>query len=624
MRLLTCLPGTRSRCKVCLLALAVSLVSCGGGSSSDTAVDSAPSSPTTPSTPETPSTPVPTSPTPVSEDVLDSSAAAARFLTQATFGPTLDDIEGLVGGSVSEWVLAQFDQPPSYFIDYLEDFEQSELIAIDWLRSFSNTFAFWHHSINAQDQLRQRVAFALSEILVVSSYTDDFFQDEPIPIASYQDILIDHAFGNYLDMLKEVTYSPTMGRYLTYMGNQKADPESGRVPDENYAREILQLFSTGLLALNMDGSVQTDSSGAQIELYSNEDITGLAKVFTGLDIDWQRAQGFDNYGEAFAIPMVMYEEWHSAQEKSFLGLTIAANTEGEESIDLALEHIFSQSSVAPFIARQLIQRLVTSHPEPDYIERVAMAFENGQFTMPNGDLVGEARKGDMQATIAAILLDPDARHDVMDADLDLALYGKVREPVLRFSAWARAFELQSVSPELMPSLWFTSDADSLNQHPYRSNSVFNFYRPGYVAPGTETGALGLTMPELQVVNASSVPGYINFITGFTMAWVQVDGEAWAREFAKEGIDVDLSAADDSFLPIYDREVALAEDAHLLIDHLDILLLSGNLSDNTRAEVIAAIELVPLSNTGADYDGAELRVQLAIIMLMTSADFLVQR
>ena len=278
---------------------------------------------------------------------------------------------------------------------------------------FANTLTnlFIDEAIAGDDQLRQRMVFALSEIIVVSSNSD--LDDYPESMAYYVDILSDNAFGNYRDLLKEITYAPAMASYLTYLANEKGDPEMGRVPDENYARELLQLFTIGLNELNQDGSVKL-SGGQPVEIFDNDDITGLAKVFTGMSV--KGSEFYDLFNDCntrndcpqFYQPLEVFADFHSDLEKEFLGLTIPANTAGVQSIDMALDEIFSHPNVAPFVSRQLIQRFVTSHPQPAYIRRVANAFDAGRFTLPDGTVVGTSRRGDLKATLAAVLLDNNA------------------------------------------------------------------------------------------------------------------------------------------------------------------------------------------------------------------------
>ena len=547
---------------------------------------------------------------------FESAASTSRFIQHATFGATPSDIENLTGQSASLWFTEQLAMPMSLKRSVVTEFTPEGDIDEDEFYPLyigSTTIGFWRHAITAKDQLRQRMAFALSEILVVSNAGGDELTDYPEAVSSYQDILIYHAFGNYRNLLEAVTYAPAMGFYLTYMGNMKGDDTTGRVPDENYARELLQLFTLGVVALNPDGSEQKDDNGNPIELYNNDDITGLARVFTGLDINYDAAEETGQH--EFAIPMAVYPELHSEKDKTFLNTQIAAGTGAKQSISLALDHIFNHENLPPFIGKQLIQRLVTSNPSTGYVSRVATAFEQGQFLLPNGTLVGTKLRGDLTATLAAILFDSEATGEQLNST------GKIREPILRFTQWARAFEVQNVTPEYQQRLWDTSPASMLSQHPYGARSVFNFFRPGYAAPGTETAANGLVAPELQITNASSIPGYINFITFYIASLQQeVDVEALQADFDDNNIPLDAKNARDSFFTDYDKELALAGDVDALLQHLNILLSAEQLSSGT----LTKIKNIVASVKEDDQDGYLLRVKVAILLVMTSPDYLVQK
>jgi uncharacterized protein (DUF1800 family) len=444
------------------------------------------------------------------------------------------------------------------------------------------------------------MAFALSQILV---YSDAENSDQPMR-AYYQDVLIQNAFGNYRDLLEEVTYSPAMGEWLTYRGNRKGDPRKGRMPDENYAREVLQLFSIGLVELNMDGSPKLDAQGQQIETYSNADIEGLARVFTGLS--WAGGEFWKRPQDGYIRRMEMYPEQHSELEKTFLGTTIAAGTSGEETIQRALDAIFNHPNVAPFVSRQLIQRFTQSDPSPEYIERVASAFEAGSFTAQGGQRFGRGQRGDLQATLAAILLDPSLFDAPSSGGTIVA--GKVREPVLRFAHWARAFDVQGLDAYNERRLLDTRSTDNaLGQQAFRSPSVFNFYRPGYIAPGTETGAQNITAPEFQIVNESSSIGYLNFMTEF----------AFDRG-SQRNRDI------DTYKPDYRDELALVGDPTALVDHLDDLLTGSRMSDTEKADIVDIISTIEIrtnseENTAADHEDI---VQTAVSLVLNSPSYAV--
>ena len=593
------------------------LTACGGsGGGEDTAI-------LPPEVTDPPVTPPPV----VASSEFATANSTSRFLTQATFGPTKEDVSSLTGTDPSTWFLAELAKPATLNLDevedYVETFEPQDDISA--VQTASTSFTFWRNAVTADDQLRQRMAFALSQILVVSNFGGEVLTDIPEAIGYYQDVLTLNALGNYRELLEAVTYSPAMAEYLTYLGNRRADPTTGRVPDENYAREILQLMSIGVLDINADGTLKLDGNGEPIEIYDNTDITGLAKVFTGLffagvtTID----DGLDEFERDWTAPLAMYDGIHSPEEKSFLGTTIPANTGGAASIDLALDHIMSMPQVGPFIGRQLIQRFTTSNPDPDYIARVASAFDSGSYALPNGTLVGDGRKGDLSATIAAVLFDPDAQ---MEAALADQQFGKIREPVLRFTHWARAFGVNADQPEYNLSLYGTDGTNALSQHPYRARSVFNFYRPGYVAPGTQSGALGLTVPELQIVNASSTPGYINFMTYHALG-VQAENDEEVLEvqdlFADSGVPFDEAAFRRSFVAAYTEERGLVGDTTAFVDHLDDLLTYGTMSSQTKSDIIATLQSLGEPDID-DPDYVDTIVEVGVVLVMTSPDYLVQR
>lgn len=592
------------------------LAGCGGGNSTPPPVANVPP----PSVP-----PPPTS----DSGAFRSDESTTRFLTMATFGPDPNDVAALTGTSPSEWIRAEFNKPESPFLSDVQSYydigTRPAGEVLDGFDYGATTWVFWRNAVEGDDQLRQRLVFALSQITVVSSGSSGLLGIFPQTVGYFQDILSEHAFGNYRDLLKDVTYSPAMAEFLTYLGNQRADPATGRVPDENYAREILQLFTVGLIGLNSDGTPQLDTNGNPIEIYDNNDITELAKVFTGLyNPELNLRQGLfarlDRISQAARRPLIMNNQAHSPESKTFLDVTIPANTPGDQSIDLALDGIMAHPNVGPFVGRQLIQRLVTSNPSPNYVRRVATAFDQGSFVLPDGSTVGAGRKGDMQATIAAILFDPeiDPENGTIDDN-----FGKVREPILRLTHFLRAFDADITSPEYAFVLYDTSPINALAQHPFRSPSVFNFYRPGYVAPGTLSGALGLTAPELQIVNASSTPGYINLLTYGTLK-IQEDRFASVRPlFTASSVPFDDVRARQTFVPDYSDALPLAGNPEGLIDYLDGLLLYGSMTAQTRQELIATLEAYPsvaLQTTEQQEDF----IGFAVLLVMSSPDYLVQR
>ena len=365
---------------------------------------------------------------------------AARFLTQATFGPTDADIDRVMAIGAGQ------DQV----------FE-----------------SFWRQALTGEDQLRQRWAYALSQVFVISM-ADGNVGNNPRAVAAWLDMLGDKGQGSYRNLLESVSRHPLMGQYLSHLRNQKADPGTGRVPDENYAREVMQLFSIGLIELNADGTARTDGSKA-LETYTAADVAGLAKVFTGWSWacpEWPdnscffggSANGNSDPDRSFSA-MLGYPQYHSTEEKMFLGATIAAQSlsDPQASLRVALDALAAHPNVGPFIGRQLIQRLVTSNLSPQYVAAVGAAFKNSG--------------GDMKAMLRAVLLNPEARRVAHTQ-------GKLREPVLKLSAFLRAFGFTSDSGNFRAGNT-DNPSSALGQTPMRSPSVFNFYRPGYVAPDTE-------------------------------------------------------------------------------------------------------------------------------------------
>ena len=507
-----------------------------------------------------------------------------------------------MGSDAAAVLRAQFDMPREAYLPRV--MALYDAYDGNGRRNRAHTSVFWKDMIAADDQLRQRMVFALSQIVVAS---DKGMGDKPRAMAYYMDALGEHAFGNYRDLLEAVTYTPAMGNYLTYRGNRRGDPETGRTPDENYAREILQLFSTGLVELKLDGTPVMNADGTPKEIYSNDDIRGLAKVFTGLD--FARDRNDRRAEDAWWVDMEIQENRHSDLEKTFLGKTIPANTNARDSIDQALDIIFEHPNVAPFVSRQLIQRFTASSPSPDYVRRVASAFEAGSFTAPDGTAFGTGERGDLEATLAAVLLDSSqwTGDGTIRSSTDL---GKVREPVLNFIHWARAFNVDPVTPENEWTLLYnmSNGAEWAGQMPLSSPSVFNFYRPGYVAPGTESGEMKLTAPEFQLLTAGNRSGYVNLMSEYI----------WNNTYGP-----DREAA--SFDPDYSDELELAGDIDALADHLDTMLLGGAMSADTRDAIKdvlgdVAIRADVVENTAKD---ELLRVRLAVLIATTAPEYMVR-
>lgn len=556
---------------------AAALTACGGGGGEGVA----------PPPSGTPTSPPPTTP----PMVPPTRNEAARFLTQATFGPAPADVDRVVALGYAAWLDEQFNAQASMHLPAVPAF--GDIITPQFFGPYPLLSTFWTKAATAPDQLRQRAMYSLSQLFVISML-DMNVMGYPQGIATYMDLLGRDAFGNFRQLLQDVTLSPMMGLYLSHLGNQKEDPASGRVPDENYAREVMQLFTIGLYELNADGTVKLDSRREPIETYANDDVIGLARVFTGWswsspvkdEASFQANRGLFVTDDRALKPMEPYPQFHSASAKTFLGKTIAAGSGPEDSLKQALDHLFNHPNVGPFVSKQLIQRAVTSNPSPAYVARVSAAFNND----------GQGVRGDMRAVWRAVILDPEARDA---ARIEDATFGKLREPVLRLSAWIRAFNVKSTSGNY--NVFFTDDpASGIGQAPFRSPSVFNFYRPGYVPPNSGAAAAGLVVPEMQITSETSASSYINFVESMAV-------------LGGAGFLLDLTAD-------YAAERAIADDADALINRMDERLTYGAMSATTKALAREAIASVPLNT----FDARGNRVRMALMFTLSSPDFIVQR
>jgi len=524
---------------------------------------------------------------------------AARFLNQASFGANDAELAKVRQYGYSAILEDQFLMPSHRTHEgYINTLSASNLGDEHVMHTF------WREAATGQDQLKRRVAFALSQIFVIS-LQDANLQNYRRGVTSYMDMLTRNAFGNYRQLLQDVTLHPMMGLYLSHLRNRKEDPALNRVPDQNYAREVMQLFSIGLYQLNPGGTLMLDGNGQPIETYGPNDIVGLSRVFTGFS--WAGCPStstncFNGSGTQSpnreVMPMQSFPQFHSTSEKSFLGTTIAANTTPDPVGDLnrALDVIAGHANVGPFIGRQLIQRLVKSNPSAAYVGRVAQAFNTGSY-QSGAYIVGTGQRGDLRATIAAILLDPEAR-TVTSSDP-----GKTREPILRLAQWMRAFNARSTSGNFL--IGTTDDpATSLSQSPIRSPTVFNFYRPGYMPPNTAIATADLVAPELQIVNEVAVVGYSNFM----------------RSIVQNGVG---SSSPRDVQPDYTAEMALAHDANLLVDRVSLLLTAGSMSAGSRSLIVTAVNSIPYP--GANQATArQNRARLAVLFVLSSPDYLVQK
>jgi uncharacterized protein (DUF1800 family) len=525
-------------------------------------------------------------------------ASAARFLSQATFGPNAATIAQVTTLGYDGWINDQFKKQQVSHRLYMERISATLPAGV---RLHPNQFyeSFWQQVVNGEDQLRQRVTFALSEIFVISFASGDigFF---PRGAASYYDMLGQNAFGNYRDVLEAVSIHPSMGIYLSHVRNQKESGE--RVPDENYAREIMQLFSIGLYQLNQDGSLKL-SNGKPSETYTHDDVAALAKVFTGWswagpDKSQPRFYGGLTDPDRDWKPMQNYPLFHSTSDKTFLGTIITGATTGESDLKTTIDTLFNHPNVGPFIGRQLIQRLVTSNPSPAYIGRVAAAFANN----------GAGVRGDMRSVISAILLDPEARSSSSSSLASSATSDKLREPVIRLANWMRAFNVRSASGRFLLSN-MDDPLTNLGQTPLRAPSVFNYYRPGYTPPNTGIASAGMVAPEMQTTAEPSVIGYLNFIQR-------------TIQYGVGGYPYDVTAD-------YSAEVALAATPDALVDHVNLLLTNNTITAVLRQQILTAINSVGIpqstdTNAAAVARAKNNRVYLAIFLTMASTEYLIQK
>jgi uncharacterized protein (DUF1800 family) len=543
------------------IALALTLSACGGSSGGGAAPPSPP--------------PPPPPPPPIA------TADAFQFLNQATFGATLDESQDVINLRFEAWIDQEVAKPASLQLPHLRSLPRPQNLA----ELQADRVDIWFRNVvDGDDQLRQRVAFALSEILVVSQL--GALVDAPYSLADYYDKLAQNAFGNYRNLLEIVTLHPAMGVYLSMLGNEKPNPALNIRPDENYARELMQLFSIGLVELNQDGTVRLDGNNQPIPTYDQAIIEGFAHVFTG----WHYA-GAAAFELAFrndnnqTVPMQLYPEFHDTGAKTLLGgFTIPAGQTGDEDLQMALDNIFNHANVGPFLATRLIHRLVTSNPSPGYVSRVADVFNDNGFGV----------RGDLEAVVRAILLDPEAR-PAMHMEID----GKIKEPLLRLTQLWRAYDAASQSGAfpLAPAYII------FGQGPLQSPSVFNFFSPFY-APAGEIRNSGLVAPELQIATEYQNTFITNYLFLLTFDW---NSEKESPE--PDDVLIDISA-----------ELDVADDTDALVDLVVSKLLAGEISDALRAEIVNMIDQIRTTIPGNEV----ALVAEAIYFVVTSPEFAYQR
>jgi len=568
--------------------LAVSLAACSGGAAglgaSSSASSSAGSSSSSTAANGTSMT------TPLGQ------VAAARLLMQGTFGATPDTVNSTAAQSYSQWFAGQARATPSLTLASINSNENT-----DW------SPAWFYNVVQGNDQLRQRMAFALSQIFVISGNGEPLGENQHNQaLAYYYDTLVNDALGNFRQLLQDVTLSPGMGEFLSMMRSDKPNPATGVHADENYAREVMQLFTIGLYLLNPDGSTQNDSSGNPLPTYQLTDVVNLANAFTGWssapvpgsghtgDLAWQ-------YDTNETTPMVAYEDHHDTDAKTIIGgVSLPAGQPTAADLKTALDTLFNHPNVGPFIGKQLIQRLVTSNPSPAYVQRVTQIFNND----------GTGTRGNLLAVAEAILTDPEA----IAAGTSKS-YGKLREPLLRVTALWRAFNAyayNSGKQENDPELLLYAN-QLFNEYPLYSPSVFNFYRPDYQLTGPLTAA-GMVAPEFQITNEATLVYTGNFLQQYAYQYVDSTGTAYA------GPDYNaVSALQPTSVVLHTAEwEPLAANPTNLIAQLNLVLMANQMSAPMQGALLGYANSLPAGTPAATV------VAQTAELVVSSPQFAVQR
>jgi uncharacterized protein (DUF1800 family) len=537
-------------------------------------------------------------------------ADAFRLLTQATFGPTDADISNVMNQGVSSWLDSQLAMAPQ--ANYLARWNADNAATNGNAGSQTVDSAIYQAALANPDQLRQRVAYALSQIFVISTQDKSIGNAKSNTSADYYDMLTRDAFGSFRTLIEDVAMHPAMGNYLSTLSNAKENPKVGSIPDQNFAREIMQLFTIGLVKLNIDGTPVL-VNGQPVYTYTQSDIDGMSRVWTGWG--WY---GPDNskarWNSSASVltpdrmwnPMQAYPTYHSTSEKDFLGVVIPVQSTPDPAASrkVALDTLFNHPNVAPFISKQLIQRLVTSSPSPAYVARVATVF--------NDD--GTGVRGNLAAVVKAILMDTEARSAT---NVTNPGFGKVKEPVLRLTSFLRAYGATSDS-----GLWLIGTTDDagleLDQSPLRSESVFNFYRPGYMNAGGATAFNGLVAPELQITTESSVAGYANYMMGVLQRGVGANG--LNGQGTRNDVQPNLSGA-----------VALATDSTALVNDVTARLIGDTVNPDLVTQIKIAVDsiVIPAPNK-AGTNGPAIakaktnRALTAVMLTLASPEYIVQK
>jgi uncharacterized protein (DUF1800 family) len=521
---------------------------------------------------------------------------AVRFLTQAGFGGDEPTVQEVMRLGVGAWINNQFTRP----VHRLQPIIQRMRNSGQSIFHPAPKVALWEQvmrplnpagpSSELPDPLRHRVAFSLMQIFVISQNTDTLSLNSE-GVTHYYDRLLTHSFGNFRNILKEVCLHPCMGFYLSHVGNRKADPLANRFPDENFARELMQLFSIGLWELNQDGTrVLVD--GKPVPTYTNATIREYARIFTGFQYGGPSNQSFDWAGEHFLAPMKLWDSQHDLEPKRLIDGTMTPQRQASNpdtgaaamaDVDMAIDSLFNHPNVGPFIGKLLIQRLTTSNPSPAYVSRVAGKFNNN----------GRGVRGDMRAVLRQILLDPEVR-------LYNKTLGKKREPYLAIFNLAKAFDARPQSGNYEGATYLY---DFLLQEPFQSPSVFNFYLPSYRPPGEMTTS-DLTGPEFQIMTAVTAHGALNI--GYKMI------HEYLAHWGSDG--------PDQIKPKFDEYLPIAGDPEALVFALCRRMLDRKMRPATSKIIREAVAKMPSSGGSWQLD----RVKLAAYLIYTSPDFHIQK
>lgn len=513
---------------------------------------------------------------------------AARLAKQATFGPTPELIDQIRRSqSVEAWLDAQMTLKMSTYSDIAANGvpsnhcaglsgQEANICSRDNFSSMPVAMRFYSNALNSNDQLRQRVAFAFSQIIVAS----DTKSSRTSGLAAYNQIFLDNAFGNFRDILKSVTLSPYMGIYLDTADSNKS------APNENYARELMQLFSIGVVALNSDGTPQTDNSGSPLPAFAANDVKEISRALTGWTVS--RMPGYaitDNTHGDFSRPMTAVPARFDSGAKSFLGRAVPAGASQDQNVDAVVDAVFYHPNTAPFIAKRLIKQLTIANPTPAYVERVAAAFVDN----------GSGQRGDMKAVVRAIYTDSEAR-------VASQLPGKVKDPVLLATSLARAIGFKS------DGYAFTTRDLAMGQQPFRAPSVFGFYPDEYpLAQGQ-----GASSPSSKLMNTATIVARHNFIYDWTLA-----GDATRGEYQVQSTIKNATGSQPSWAA---WEANGADDAKT-VDRINLVMLNGAMTKGQREALLLAMAAVKNNDPMLQ---ARKRAQVALYIVASSAFFQVDR